>query len=111
MGYAMNEYGRDLSPEERKEKALENAASWWGQWKWYELHAHLFKDYAYQKPLEENRNRYLGAKTILNFLLDMADTEIEAYCDEHTSWRNDDHALDIEMPFFIQTPWGEIIEK
>ena len=106
MGYAMNEYARDLSPEERREKALGNAVSWYGQWQWYEIRRPVL--YALvdgQRTLDENRNRYLGAKVILNFLLDMTDSEIEDYCKAHVDWLLDDHAFDDDLLPMGYSPW------
>lgn len=97
MSYAMNEYGRMLSADERKQKALENAVSWWGQWQWYELRRPVL--YALingERYLDEYRNSYTGAKVILNFLLDMDDAEIEAYCKARVDWLLDDRALDTD---------------
>jgi hypothetical protein len=102
MSYAIQEYGRELTPEERKAKALDNAASWWGQWQWYELRRPVIDD---QRTLDENYNRYMGAKVILNFAFDMTDAEIESYCKEHITWLLDDHALDVDVGPLHISPW------
>lgn len=104
MGYTTEEYGRDLTLEERKAKALENAASWWGQWQWYELRRPAIDD---KHALDENYNRYMGAKTILNFAFDLTDAEIESYCKEHVTWLMDDHALDVDVGSLQISPWRE----
>ena len=102
MSYSIEQYGRDLSADERKGKALENAASWWGQWQWYELRRPVLDA---QRLLDENYNRYMGAKTILNFAYDMTDGEIETYCKENVTWLLDDHALDVDIGPLHITPF------
>ena len=102
MGYAMNEYGHDLTTDERKRKALALAASWWGQLQSYELRRPVLDA---QRLLDENHNRYIGAKTILNFAYDMTDGEIEAYCKENVTWLLDDHALDVNAGPLHISPW------
>jgi hypothetical protein len=104
MGYANEEYGRELTPEERKAKALENAASWWGQWQWYELRRPALDD---QRALDENRNLYMGAKAILRFAFDLTDAEIETYCKDHATWLLDDHALDVDAGPLHISPWDK----
>ena len=88
MGYSMQEYGRELTPAERREKALDIAVSLWGQWQWYKLRDNN------DRMIALYRDRYIGAKTILNFAYDLTDSEIEDYCRAHVDWLLDDHALD-----------------
>lgn len=107
MSYSLQEYGRDLTPEERKEKALEYTATCWGKWTWYDWRRAVIDD---QGKIEENYNRYVGAKTILNLAFDMSDEEIEAYCDEHVTWLHDDHALDVDIGPLHLTPWDKTKE-
>lgn len=81
--------------QEEKEKALETAASFWGEWQWYAIRRPvLYALICGESTLEENRNKYLGAKAMLNLLLDMTDDEIEDYCKAHVDWLLDDHAFD-----------------
>lgn len=102
MSYSIEEYGRELTPEERKEKALNLAASYWGQWQWYELRRPVLEA---DHTLNENYNRYMGAKGILNFAFDMTDAEIETYCKDHITWLLDDHALDVDIGPVHISPW------
>lgn len=103
MSYSIEEYGRELTPEERKEKALNLAASYWGQWQWYELRRPVLDA---DRALDKNYNRYMGAKSILNFAFDMTDAEIETYCKDHITWLLDNHALDVDIGPVHISPWN-----
>ena len=96
MGYALNEYGRDLAPEERKEKALNLAASYWVQWQWYD-HRRIVWSYLIgpQSECVKNDSAYHAAAAILSLAYDMTASEIWSYCEaKHGKAVSDDLALD-----------------
>ena len=107
MGYALNEYGRELTPEERKEKALNLAASCWMQWQWYE-HRRFVWDYIIgaAKECEKYDNEYHAAAVILSLVYDMTASEIWDYCKaKHSKNVDDDLALDSPEMFPPLSVW------
>lgn len=106
MGYAINEYGHDLTADERKEKALSLAASYWGQWQWYEMRRPVLDALrGGQKELDRFHSLYTGAESILRLVYDMDASEIKDYCGTHVSYLLDDHALDVDMWPMTVSPW------
>lgn len=107
MGYALNEYGRDLTPEERKEKALNLAASYWVQWQWYD-HRRIVWSYLIgpQSECVKNDSAYHAAAAILSLAYDMTASEIWSYCEaKHGKTVHDDLALDDPEMFPPLSVW------
>ena len=107
MGYAMDEYGRDLTPDERKEKALNLAASYWVQWQWYDLRRPVW-DYIIGalRDCEKYDNAYHAAAAIISLAYDMTASEIWNYCEAmHGKDVSDDLALDDPDVFPPTSVW------